>query len=242
MFENLPKCRGKLSLYVALDLYLGIRSGKRTINSWLPAENRLTAKYGVSRNTVREAIQILRLGGVVETNQGSGTQVISLVGNFPPGMFTEEIISKQQMLLDIYDFRRGLEMEFVAKAAVRRTSEDLEHMVRNLNVLEECVSEGTNIVDCGFGFHRKIAEASKSDIGLGMLLNLKAVVLQVMGRLAHIDGVDKTTLNLHRNLFSAIESGDPLRARSAMKADMDSAHDQLVWALDNDPELMKIGA
>lgn len=242
MIENLPKGRGKLSLYVSLDLYLGIRSGKHTINSWLPAENRLTAKYGVSRNTVREAIQILRLGGVVETSQGSGTQVVSLVGNFPPGMFAEEIIGKQQTLLDIYDFRRALEMEFVAKAAVRRTPEDLEHMVRNLNVLEECVSEGTNIVDCGFGFHRKIAEASKSDIGLGMFLNLKAVVLQVMGRLAHLDGVDKTTLNLHRNLFSAIESGDPLRARSAMKADMDSARDQLVWALDHDPELMKIGA
>jgi GntR family transcriptional repressor for pyruvate dehydrogenase complex len=242
MFENLPKSRGKLSLNVALDLYLGIRNGKFIINSWLPAENRLTVKYGVSRNTVREAIQILRIGGVVETSQGSGTQVVSLIGRFPPGMFADEIIGKQQMLLDTYDFRRALEMEFVTKAAIRRTPEDLAHMANNLIALEECVSKGTNIVNCGFGFHRKIAEAAKSDIGLGMLLNLKAVVLQVMGRLVHLDGVDKITLDHHTNLFLAIESGDPVRARSAMQTDMDNAREQLVWALDHDPELMKISA
>ena len=45
----------------------------------LPAEDRLAAEYGVSRNAVRAALDLLRAEGLVERIQGTGTRVTRAV-------------------------------------------------------------------------------------------------------------------------------------------------------------------
>jgi GntR family transcriptional repressor for pyruvate dehydrogenase complex len=236
--ENISK--GKLSSHIALDLYLSIRSGQFIVNSWLPAENRLAIKYSVSRNTIRHAIFILRDAGLLETSHGSGTRVIASLGNFPTGTLGGEIVNKKQMLLDIYDFRRAIEIEIVAKAAIRRKQSDLEKLALNLIVAEDRISRGLDFADCCFDFHRGVAAAAYNDIGMGILVNLKAVVLQMMGCLAHVSNAGEITLQLHQNIYEAIKISDPDRALKAMSDDMDKAREQLIWALDHDPTLFLI--
>ncbi|MGA1082569.1 MAG: GntR family transcriptional regulator, partial [Candidatus Nanopelagicales bacterium] len=63
--------KSKLGYHVALDIYLSIKNGVYPLDSWLPAENRLVLKYGVGRNTVREALHLLNVGGFILTTHGS---------------------------------------------------------------------------------------------------------------------------------------------------------------------------
>jgi DNA-binding FadR family transcriptional regulator len=238
IIENISK--GKLSSHIALDLYLGIRSGEFTVNSWLPAENRLAIKYGVSRNTIRHAFFILRDAGVLETSHGSGTRVIASLGNFSTSTLAGRLLARKAMLLDIYDFRRAIEIELVAKAAERRLPINLESMALNLIVMEDRISRGVEFAVCGFDFHKEVAAAAYNDIGMGILLNLKGVVLQMMGCLAHVSGADQITLQLHQNIYDAIKKSDPERARKCMDDDMDAARKQLIWALDHDSTLFLI--
>ena len=52
-----------------------ITSGKLTVGKPLPSESTLMGEHGVSRDTVRKAVAILRDEGIVVTVQGKGSYV-----------------------------------------------------------------------------------------------------------------------------------------------------------------------
>ena len=64
----------------------------------LPTETELTARFGVSRQTVRKALQVLAEEGVVQSRQGSGTYT---TGNMGGGSRQVAVVSS---FLDDYIF------------------------------------------------------------------------------------------------------------------------------------------
>ena len=76
--ESAPiNSRSILAPYIQIALYLrgAIITGQLPVGSALPSEPELTARYKVSRETVRRAIGLLRDLGLTETRRGSGTFV-----------------------------------------------------------------------------------------------------------------------------------------------------------------------
>lgn len=57
---------------IADDLRAKIAAGQLADDGKLPSERKLTEMYGAARNTIRDAIQILRAEDVIETRRGSG--------------------------------------------------------------------------------------------------------------------------------------------------------------------------
>ncbi|HLV10739.1 MAG TPA: GntR family transcriptional regulator [Halanaerobiales bacterium] len=71
-----------------------IHKGLYPPSSYLPSENTLAAEFGVTRATVRKALNILKQQGTVESFQGKGYQVKSLYW--------------EQSLLQFYSFGRDI--------------------------------------------------------------------------------------------------------------------------------------
>lgn len=232
--------KSKLSYHVALDIYMNIKNGLYPLESWLPAENRLVSKYNVGRNTVREALHYLNLGGFIHTIHGSGSQVVSTIGNVINPIFEDEIVSKQQLLLDLYDYRKVIEVEAAGKAAIRRTDEDLQKMRENLIKLEATIEKGENFAECGFAFHKLISASSYSGFALNLLQNIQNQIMEVMDRLAITLYAAEETITYHKNLYNCLASGNSEKAKKAMTADMENARDQLVWAINHEPNIMLI--
>ncbi len=69
------KSNKKIPSYVPIYnmLYSDIVNGLYSYGSQLPSEVVLTEKYGVSRNTLRQALTILREDGLIEKQQGKST-------------------------------------------------------------------------------------------------------------------------------------------------------------------------
>src|SRR5436190_1734396 len=84
----------------------------------LPSEAELIEEYGVSRTVVREAVTRLRAEGLLETFQGRGSFVLAMP---EPTSFTVEAaaIRTHHDVLDVLDFRLGIESEAAALAAAR---------------------------------------------------------------------------------------------------------------------------
>lgn len=61
---------------IAKDLKDGIFAGRYPVGSHLPTEEWLAQDYGVSRNTIREALRKLREDKLVLSRRGSGTRVL----------------------------------------------------------------------------------------------------------------------------------------------------------------------
>ncbi|MBT2383834.1 GntR family transcriptional regulator [Streptomyces sp. ISL-11] len=60
---------------IAADLIRDIEAGTLEVGSPLPSESELVERYGVARNTVRNAVAHLRDGGFVETVPKRGSYV-----------------------------------------------------------------------------------------------------------------------------------------------------------------------
>ena len=73
----MKKVRVLLYLEVAEQLKKDIFSGKYPVGSMLPTENELEEMFGVSKITVRKAIELLATDEYVEKKSGRGTTVLS---------------------------------------------------------------------------------------------------------------------------------------------------------------------
>src|SRR6202008_5133971 len=98
----------------------------------------LAKQFGLSRNSLREAVGALSITRVLEVRQGDGTYVSSL----EPGELLEPTLSATHLLrgrtfLELFEVRRMLEPEAAAVAALRADTEVLPALRRELDRMVE---------------------------------------------------------------------------------------------------------
>ena len=123
----------------------------------LPTEEALSAQFGVSRPTVREALARLRSDGIIDSRRGAGSTVIRAPGT--PVVAATPVKS----LADIeryYAFRSCVEMGAAAGAAEFRDADDLEALQLAFEALNTAMEGGESGADEDVRFHLAIARAS----------------------------------------------------------------------------------
>lgn len=91
--------RDSLPVLIARHLEASIRDGTLPPGTQLPSEPKLAEMLGVSRNTLREAIQSLIAKGVLETRKGIGTFVhVDTRKEWPVETGIEELTSTTEMI------------------------------------------------------------------------------------------------------------------------------------------------
>ncbi len=80
---------------VASDLIARIAAGEYPVGSLLPTEIELSAAYGISRHTMREALRRLNDAGLVSRRRRAGTEVIAAQ---PTGSYRQPIDSIDDLL------------------------------------------------------------------------------------------------------------------------------------------------
>ena len=102
-----------------------IKQGDWKPDEKLPSENELAETFGVNRLTVRMALQKLNAHGILETRVGEGTYV----KNFSFSSFIGEVSDfylTAEMIDNVCEFRKALEVECARLAMERATSEEVE--------------------------------------------------------------------------------------------------------------------
>ena len=113
--------RQSLSRQVSDKLEQLISSGTYKVGDKIPTEPELMELFGVSRNTIREAIQSLTWAGMLNVKQGDGTYV-SAENRFAANM---EQRYHDISIDDIAEARNSIEVTIAHLAAKRRTPQDV---------------------------------------------------------------------------------------------------------------------
>ena len=127
-----------------------ITTGKWKPGEKIPSENELTSIMGVSRISVREAIQKLAAMDLVETYRGKGTFVKEFTTNNYLKSLTPMLLMTPDDILFVVEYRRILEVGIIDLYTRNPTSRDIAFFMDKL--LRKIGLSGRSIVPMLIGF------------------------------------------------------------------------------------------
>jgi len=203
----------------------------------LPSERELASQFGVSRTVVREAVRALAAKHLLDVNVGRGTVVRAPT--------PESAAESMKLLLlmqaggtgveKVSEVRHIVENEIAARAAERRTDEDLQTLAAILEETRQHLDEPDVYIKSDVAFHAALASATQNELFVIILDSLVEVMIEVRLLTLRVPGVTAVALGYHERILEAVVSGDPKAAREAMDAHMDQAADMLRQAVVSDP-------
>jgi DNA-binding FadR family transcriptional regulator len=195
---------------VIYTLFAKIKSEEYPVDTRLPSERSLAADLGVSRNTVREALDVLESHNVIRRRPGSGSFV---TWHAEPDPQTEtERVAERTSPLDHLIVRSIIEPEMVRLATINMSPLDLDDLDRIVSRIEQVQTDVSDFVNCEEAFYRKIAQGTRNPL-LESCYELTITVCRQSFRSAlmrrhltpdRIEGYQKR----YNTLFNAIASRD----------------------------------
>jgi GntR family transcriptional repressor for pyruvate dehydrogenase complex len=184
----------------------------------LPSERMLSEKFGVSRSSVREAIQKLEFYGILKSVPQSGTFVANIGVIAMNGIIDDILRLGESDFKSLVETRILLELKTVRLAALRRTDEDLMQIENALEAYSKKASNGEDAVQEDLLFHLAIAKASGNSTMNNLMLIITPEIISYFAQL-HVCDSDQSRAGIeeHRAVFEAIKSQNPQLAKQKMK-------------------------
>ena len=188
----------------------------------LPNERELAEMFGVSRNSIREALRQLEMLTIVESRRGDGTYVRELDVERLMAPFGAVIATSATAVGDVLEFRRTFEPDVAALAASKLDRDGPAVLDGVLRDFEEAVESGDGVA-ADVEFHFAIAQLTRNAVVVGVQRALDEVMVHFR---AHLDPASyhggEAAADGHRAIVEAISTGDAEAARKAAAAHLDA--------------------
>jgi len=204
---------------VAERLRQRIFAHELTPGTWID-EQKLAEQYGISRTPLREALKVLASEGLVVLKPRRGCYVTEI---------------SRQDLDDIFPLMAMLEGRCAAEAIIRAKAADIAHLKKIHEQLESAAREGR--IDAFFEanqeFHRQIQELSGNRWLLTVIQDLRKVLKLSRLHSLSLEGRLQQSLDEHRVIMHALESGEAGKAEKAMHDHLLSGREALAKMQDS---------
>jgi len=127
---------------------------------YLPTENVLMQKLGVSKTSIREAIKMLQALGVLEMKRGQGTRIRTSSNGDMIDPLIFQLILQDSQPPDVMELRMMYESAYTILAMKNATSEDLDVIKTTHNHFKILVLKGEQTVEDDLNFHLSILKAT----------------------------------------------------------------------------------
>ncbi|MDO4271157.1 MAG: FCD domain-containing protein [Eubacteriales bacterium] len=203
-----------------------IANGDWAVGSKIPSENQLTASLGVSRASVRVAIQQLIGVGVLESVHGKGT--------FLRDDRVETLLTGASQITPadcadiraVLEFRRILEPEAAALAAKNASGEQIARMRALTEELPRHSGSQREFVRCDMAFHEALCQASGNHLLVKSLHEVFEQTVRNHEQLIQRFG-ERDALFFHPQILEAVTARNANRARALMEAHILSNYDEI---------------
>lgn len=227
----------RISDAVAASLEKRILEGSLKPGDRLPPERELAAEFGVSRPSLREAIQKLASKGMLQSRQGGGTYVTNRLESTFLDPWQEMLGAHPTLREDLLEFRRMLEGQAAEWAAERATDEDLTRLTQAFDAMNEAfeADDLDRRSSADITFHQAIGEATHN----ALIGHLSAALLRLMqdnirfnlGELSGIPAATSLLKSQHAAIHAAIVERRPAAARAAAETHIDFVRETLAQSL-----------
>ncbi|TFC49576.1 FadR family transcriptional regulator [Cryobacterium sp. TMT1-21] len=209
-------------------------SGRLRPGDHLQPERALAADLGVGRSSVREAIRVLEVLGLLRTAVGSGPSagaiIVALPGGGMAALMRLQVAAQGFPVIDVVKTRLVLEASVVTElaeaSALSQTTMDANASLRpDLTAALQLLAamDSRDLTEAEFlaldaEFHLALAEASGNQVVTATMAGLRSTIeAYVQDGASSLASWTDTSARLrteHRAVLSAIEAGDAEAARS----------------------------
>ena len=207
-----------------------IENGNLKRGDKLPSERDLVEQLGVSRASIREALRVLEIIGLIDCRQGEGNFIKH---SFENGLF--EPLSVMFMLNDgrpdeIFELRRVMEVETAALAAKRITDEELRELSSLIEQMDTSQNEEER-VKVDKKFHYTIAHASRNFLIVNILNTVSSLmdefIKNAREEIMKKDNDKSVINNQHKEIYKTLAEHNPAEAARIMRKHMDLISENL---------------
>jgi GntR family transcriptional regulator, transcriptional repressor for pyruvate dehydrogenase complex len=192
-----------------------ISRGSIAPGSKFPPERELAKEFGVNRASLRQALKVLEIMGVLTQRVGDGTYLSASAETILKEPLDFLILLDDLSHHELFETRLIVEPELAARAAERATVEDLAGLRQAIMAMERSRTNQARL-EADVAFHECVFRASGNRICHLLFKVIHRSVLTSMGHLSRRVTVDRP-LSFHKKIYAAIRDRNAQAARSAMQ-------------------------
>ena len=222
MRQPLPIARvriPKAADLLADQLRAQILSGEWAVGAQLPPERELAGLAGLSRASVREALRILEMQGLIatRTGRGGGSVVCRPTRERLEQSVTLFIRGHRVRSAALLEAREALERVAAGLAAIHRTAEDLVQLDALQKSLAAVRGDNDRFLRLNFDWHLAVVHASHNEMLVGFVNAIsrelfRFTLMDVFGS----DDVQAATVRSHVGIMAALRAQDAAAAERRM--------------------------
>ena len=224
--ERVLKNKEDVTHLLILRFQQMLSDGVLTPGTKLPSERELATHFRVARSSLRQALKVLEIIGVITQKVGDGSylnrdasSVLSVPMEF---LFLLDDTSVQELT----ELRFMIEPALAAKAAERANSEDVALLRQSIKDLENSKGDRVKLVASDLLFHRAIFQASGNRLTGRLFHIIHRAMLNMMMVTSQLVDLEHTVA-FHKPILAAIEKRDPELAARLMRDHLTDASELL---------------
>lgn len=219
-----------------------VREGKGR-GAKLPLEAELLEQYGVSRSSLREALRLLEVQGLItiRPGPGSGTEVGAPEPGNLSGTLALYLMMARASLGQLFDAWRMVEPILAQLAADNSDRARVHALMAEFasNAAQDATMQDERALTSGLAFHDAVAELAENPV-LALILGAVGFLVTEQVRInAPGFELSEATVHAHERIADAILAGDAAGASSEMRAHLDEVMAEIATAMpDQDRDIL----
>jgi DNA-binding FadR family transcriptional regulator len=212
--DSLPK----LVMERLIDM---IASGELGHGARLPTERQLCETLGVSRIALREATQVLKMLGVLDSSPGRGTIVSASAPYAAIQLMSLLVGTSRDALLHLIEARRVIEAAAARLAAQRADDAELDTMEACLERQHAALGDPVRFSEEDMVLHRTMVAAGHNPVLLQMLDAVARSLWSARLQTGTIPGRLEKAYGFHSRLLAALRQHRPALAERVLLEHLD---------------------
>jgi|SRR5665213_1316974 len=199
----------------------------------LPSERELAANFGVARSSLRQALKVLEIMGVITQKVGDGSYLNNDASSVLAVPMEFLFLLDDTSLQELTEMRLMMEPALAAKAAERANTQHIALLRQSIADLEQSKHDRIKLVAADILFHRAIFQASGNRLAGRLFHTIHRAMLNMIMVTSQLVDLEHT-LHFHQPILNAIEQRNPELAARLMTDHLNDAQDLLLHSRDQE--------
>ncbi len=187
----------------------------------LPSESELASRFGVGRQTIREALRLLELSGFISMQKGGagGPLVVDTILNTISNSFLDAFQMGRITIDELTAARLAIEKMVLGSLLTQGLDPaDIQALRQNVAEARKKVDAGMQAFDENTQFHKLLARASKNHLFVILMESIITVVAHFRSILGVNLGLSGRSVEAHEQAIDALVKGSGKKAMMVLEA------------------------